>query len=76
MDFAFNPDDGPARIIRRLPASAFPGEPRAIAYLFREQNVLLVNREVFDRLSKAERNAVIRAKEPGYILTTHLRYAA
>lgn len=75
MDFAFNPDDGPARIIRRLPASTFRGEPNAIAYLFREQNVLLVNSEAFDSLSKPQKSTVLRTKKPGYFLAVEISSA-
>lgn len=61
MSFTLNPDDGLPRLIRYLPASEFPSTD-TIAMLDAKNNLLRVNRSLFDQLSKDEQGRVLTTR--------------
>ena len=66
-EFAFNPDTGPPRLIRYV--NDLP--PEVVAAFDAENNLLRVNKEVFDALSSFTKSRVLRTRscyllfEPG-----------
>lgn len=63
MSFAFVPDDGPPRLIRFVGPDQFPSSD-TIATLDRPNNLLRVNRELFEQLDKEEQEKVLRTSSP------------
>lgn len=61
MSFTLNPDGGLPRLIRYLPASEFPSVD-TIAMLDANNNLLRVNRSLFDQLSKDEQGRVLTTR--------------
>lgn len=72
MAFAFNPDDGPARLMRYVPAAALYDE-NVVAYLERETNTLTINRDRFDELTDVEKQMLLRTQD---VVTERKRRAA
>jgi len=62
MDFAFCPEKGYPRLMRYVPSEAMP-TPTTITTLDREQNVLVINKPIFDRLTELDRHRVLRTHE-------------
>jgi hypothetical protein len=73
MAFAFNPDDGPARIIRYVARGTLP-EVGLRALYDKSANLLIVDKEWFDGLTETEKNLVLRTQRP--YLDTESRLAA
>lgn len=73
MAFAFNPDDGPARLIRYVERGTLPGVGLRALY-DKDTNLLIVDREWFDGLTATERHLVLRTQRP--YLDTESRLAA
>jgi hypothetical protein len=63
MVFAFNPDGGPARIFRYVEPGTLPSSD-LLAIYDKTQNLLLIDREHFERLSDIERHLVLRTHRP------------
>lgn len=57
--FAFNPDDGPPRIIRYVEPGTLPGKDLLSIY-DPTQNLLIINKELFERLSATDKSQVLR----------------
>lgn len=62
MDFAFCPDEGYPRLMRYVSSEAMP-TPNTITTLDREQNVLVINKPIFDRLMELDRHRVLRTQK-------------
>ena len=73
MAFAFNPDDGPARLIRFVKRGTIPGVG-LYALLDAAANLLIIDDEWFQTLTEAERHIVLRTHR-SYI-DNHTRIAA
>lgn len=63
MVFAFNPDDGPARLFRYVEPGTLPGA-NLLAIYVKHQNLLIIDRELFNQLTDTERHLVLRTQEP------------
>ena len=63
MDFAFCPEKGYPRVMRYVSSEAMP-TPTTITTLDREQNVLVINKPIFDRLLEMDRHRVLRTQKP------------
>jgi len=63
MDFALTPDAGPPRVIRFVESGALPGAS-ILSVLDKEQNLLLINKELYERLDRVERHRALRTHEP------------
>jgi len=63
MAFAFNPDDRPARLFRYMEPGAMPGDNLLTLY-YEEQNLLIINREEFEKLTDFEQKQVLRTQQP------------
>ena len=63
MAFAFNPDDGPARLFRYVEPGTLPAD-NLLAILIKEKNLLIIDREYFERLSDTEQHLVLRTQRP------------
>jgi hypothetical protein len=61
MSFVFNPDDGPARIMRYVEPGSLPGSD-TLAILDKSKNLLLIDRELFDRLDEIDKHQVLRSR--------------
>jgi hypothetical protein len=73
MAFAFNPDDGPARIIRYVARGTLPGVGLRALY-DKSANLLIIDKDWFDGLTETEKNLVLRTQRP--YLDTESRLAA
>lgn len=62
MGFAFNPDGGPARIIRYVEAGTLPAT-NLLALYDKSQNLLIIDREYFEKLSDTEQHIVLRTQK-------------
>ena len=73
MTYAMCPDDGLPRLYRRVPRAALPAA-NLICALDRKQNILLIDGDRFDALSKTEQHIVLRTQrafvEAGDVLDT------
>lgn len=56
----FNPDDGPARLFRYVEVMPLP---HIIALFFARENLLLIDRELFDMLNDDQRRRVLRTED-------------
>lgn len=63
MAFAFNPDDGPARIIRYVEPGTLPAA-KLLAIYDHTQNLLIIDREHFQRLDWLDRHKLLRTHKP------------
>ncbi|WP_454627710.1 hypothetical protein [Bradyrhizobium cenepequi] len=63
MSFAFNPDDGPARLIRFVEPGTLPAANFLAVYV-ESQNLVIIDREHFERLSDYDRRQVLRTQQP------------
>jgi hypothetical protein len=66
MTVAFTPHDRPPRLTRFVD-EALPGE-NTICVLDFEQNLLLINRQLYDQLGPATQREVLRTNEPALAL--------
>jgi hypothetical protein len=73
VSFAFNPDDGPARIIRYVARGTLP-EVGLRALYDKSANLLIVDRDWFEGLSDSEKSIVLKTQRP--YLDTESRLAA
>lgn len=64
-DFAFNPDNGPARLFRYVEPGVLPDD--VICVFHEDDNLLIINRELFELLSDVEKKQVLRTREPSLI---------
>lgn len=62
MKFAFTPDDGPPRLERYVEAGTMPGKD-LVALFDPKTNLLVINRELFDRLQKTDQHRVLRTQK-------------
>jgi hypothetical protein len=60
-DFAFVPDTGPPRLIRYVESSAMPSDD-IVSMLIAKDNLLLVNRHLFEQLDHVQQERVLRTK--------------
>jgi hypothetical protein len=65
LPFAFNPDDGPARIIRFVEI----GTDNVLAVYDRKQNLLTVDRLYYERLTWLQQHQLLRTHSP--VTTIH-----
>jgi hypothetical protein len=63
MAFAFNPDDGPARIFRYVDRGTLP-DANLLAIYDKSQNLLIIDRGHFARLTDIEKRFVLRTHRP------------
>ena len=73
MAFAFNPDDGPPRLIRYVARGTLP-EVGLRALLDRKANLLIIDKDWFEGLTDTEKGLVLRTQRP--YLDTESRLAA
>jgi hypothetical protein len=73
MAFSFNPDDGPARIIRYVARGTLP-EVGLRALLDKKANLLIIDRDWFEGLSSTDQQLVLKTQRP--YLDTESRLAA
>jgi hypothetical protein len=73
MAFSFNPDDGPARIIRYVARGTLP-EVGLRALLDKKANLLIIDRDWFEALSSTDQQLVLKTQRP--YLDTESRLAA
>lgn len=59
MGFALCPDNGPPRLWRFVDNPAMTND-KVVAMLVPEKNLLIVNRELFDRLSDIDKHMTLR----------------
>ncbi len=59
MSFAFCPDDGPPRVMRYVLPGTLPGRD-LLALYDKSKNLLIIDRDHFDRLPPYEQRAVLR----------------
>lgn len=62
MAFSFNPDDGPARIMRFVPHDEMPGNDVA-ATLDAKQNLLVIDDDAFVLLNGVDKHRLLRTQE-------------
>lgn len=63
MAFAFNPDDGPARIIRYVEPGTLPAA-NLLAIYDKSQNLLIIDRDHFERLDWIDKHLTLRTHKP------------
>jgi hypothetical protein len=63
MAFAFNPDAGPARLIRYVEPGTLPGI-NLLAVLDKKANLLIIDKVLFERLTDTERQLVLKTQQP------------
>jgi hypothetical protein len=63
MAFAFNPDDGPARLIRYVEPGTLPAA-NLLAIYDKTQNLLIIDRDHFERLDWIDRHLTLRTHRP------------
>lgn len=63
MAFAFNPDDGPARIIRYVEPGTLPAA-NLLAIYDKSQNLLIIDRDHFERLDWIDKHQLLRTHRP------------
>jgi hypothetical protein len=63
MAFAYNPDDRPARLIRYVEPGTLPTKDLMALY-DKGQNLLIIDRAHFEKLSRAEQNILKKTHEP------------
>jgi hypothetical protein len=73
MAFAFNPDDGPARLIRYVARGTLPGVGLRTLY-DKSANLLIIDQLWFDGLTTTEQHLVLRTQQP--YIDTESRIAA
>jgi hypothetical protein len=61
--FAFNPDDGPARLMRYVEPGTLPGR-NILAIYDKTINLLIIDREKFNTLSDVEKKLLLRTHAP------------
>jgi hypothetical protein len=66
-DFAFVPDEGPPRLIRYVEHGSLP-DGDLVSIFDATNNLLIVDREHFDRLDKPEQEQVLRTREPHLLI--------
>lgn len=74
MTFAFNPDDGPARLFRYRPSSEFPHD-EVLSILDAKNNTLVINSDRFEELAPVERQQLLRTHAPMTFATPRQRAA-
>jgi hypothetical protein len=57
--FAFNPDKGPARILRFVGPGVLPDD-NWVAYLLEKENVLMINKEHYDKMHWSDQHNLQR----------------
>jgi hypothetical protein len=70
MAFAFNPDDRPPRLIRYVEAGTLPAA-NLLSLYDKKANLLIIDREYFDRLNEYEQRTVLRTQR-SYLEIEHL----
>lgn len=60
-DFAYIPNEGPPRLIRFAPQSMYAGP--WVAVLNKGTNVLIINEEAYDLLSKEEQTRLFKTQD-------------
>ena len=63
MAFAFTPDDGPPRLIRYVDRGTLPAA-NLLAVYDKSQNLLIIDREHFERLDWAQKHITLRTHRP------------
>lgn len=63
MAFAFNPDNRPARLFRYVEPGTLPAANLLAVYV-ESQNLLIIDREHFERLSDINRHLLLRTHSP------------
>lgn len=63
MVFAFNPDDGPPRLFRYVEPGTLPSRDLLSIY-DKTQNLLIIDRAHFAKLSDVEKHFVLRTQQP------------
>jgi hypothetical protein len=58
MDFALCPDDGPPRLWRFVAPGVLP--PGVLSTLDREQNILVIDKEIYDTLPWIDQHQTLR----------------
>lgn len=61
MDFALTPTGGPCRVVRFLEAGMLLAS--TLSVLDAEHNVLLINKEQYDRLDEVDQHMLLRTKK-------------
>jgi hypothetical protein len=61
MSFAFNPDDGPARLIRYVDPGTLPGLD-ILALYDRTTNLLIIDRVHFAKLTETEKQLTLKTQ--------------
>lgn len=59
MPFAFNPDDGPPRLIRFVEPGTLP-DKNLLAIYVKSDNLLIVDRKLYDTLSPVQQKLTLR----------------
>lgn len=60
--FALCPDNGPPRLWRYVDDDATMNEMCLVAVLYKQENILLINRKLFDELPELQRHMVLRTQ--------------
>jgi hypothetical protein len=68
MVFAFNPDGGPARIFRYVEPGTLPSRDLVSIY-DKSQNLLIIDRANFAKLTDTDRHRVLRTHQPALELS-------
>ncbi len=61
MTFSFNPDDGPARIMRYVEPGTLPGK-NLLCIWDQANNLLVINRELFEQLTPVQKSQTLRTQ--------------
>lgn len=64
-DFAFNPDNGPARLFRYVEPGVLPSN--VVSIFHEKDNLLIINKGLFDLLSDFDKKQVLRTREPSLV---------
>lgn len=63
MAFAMNPDDGLPRLFRYVEPGTLPAK-NLLALYDKGQNLLIIDRDYFSKLSETEQHLVLRTQRP------------
>lgn len=58
MPYALCPDDGPPRLWRFVNGGSLPND--VVSMLDKKQNLLLINKNLFDQLGELEKHEILR----------------
>ena len=75
MAFAFCPDDGLPRLMRYVEPGSLPGTD-LLAVLDPKLNLLIINRALFELLSKEDQHRVLRTQKTSISVTMDARLVA